>query len=137
MLIVETIVGLVLFAVAIRFIAPNKGAFPDLDLKIYKKFPKGSFWRSSFSHRSAITHSALIVILVRLLTVPLGNPICFLSTLGAAVGLSIHLWNDIPSTNYKFDNINLGRSTLRMWQSKIWLAVNIIGSFAMALHALW
>ena len=137
MTIVEIVVGLILFAGAIRFIAPDTGALPDLDHKIYRKFERGSFWRDAFNHRSAITHSALIVILVRLVTTPLGNPICFLATLGAAVGLSIHLWNDIPSTNHKFANIRLGRRILRMWESRIWIVLNIFGSIAIAFHALW
>ena len=138
MIIVETVVGLVLFAAAICFIAPDKHALPDYDLKIYRRFEEKSFWRAAFTHRSAITHSALLVLLVRLVTAPAGNPICFLATLGAAVGLSIHLWNDRPSTNHNFSNIHLfSASPLRMWPSRFWLGANILLGLAIAFHAAW
>ena len=127
----SSIVGLILGVVAFFFAL----GFPDWDLNILRV-------SGIIVHRSLITHSALVVVLVALVTSVFGRDICGIATLGAAIGLACHLVPDMfPEAWRGFAFIYipfLGRLTwipldgdwIPTIFSFLWLGGNVLGGFA-------
>ena len=127
----SSIVGLIIGIVAFYFALD----FPDLDLTVLKV-------PHIIVHRSLITHSCLVVLLIAGITSVFGRGICGFATLGAAIGLSCHLVPDMfPKTWHGFAFIYipfLGRLTWIPldgdWIPKIfsflWLGGNVLSGFA-------
>lgn len=107
--------------------------FPDLDLKLEKLGP------GCLHHRSSITHSMWVVVIVYSFTSNIGNPIWFLTTMGAAIGTAYHLGHDLLFTRdwrYKRSRVHMARRPLPPFGSILWLLLNAVGGLALGVQTI-